>query len=320
MLPNNEGSNSVGRTLVVGSEFTDLDETIKVAKALASQPRARILEYLHPKVASLSEIARDLNMPVATAALHLSSLERAGILSSQTAPGKRGQQRIYTRIRDTVVFHLPAPAPRSRDDRFYTHMPVGAFIAHEVVPPCGLAGVESLIGMYDDPVGFYEPDRFHAQLVWLSHGWLEYRFPNHARPRRRPKSLRVSLEICSEAAPSADDWLSDIFLDVNGVRIGAWTSPADFGDIRGSLTPAWWDDWNSQYGQLKVWQVDNHGAYIDGRRISAVTVDELDLPAQPYIVLRIGIDDDAENKGGLNIFGRDFGNHAQDIIMQIDYD
>ena len=59
------------------------------------------------KVASLSEIARDLDMPLATASMHLAGLENAGLLSSQTAPGKRGQQRIYMRLYDTVVFRLP---------------------------------------------------------------------------------------------------------------------------------------------------------------------------------------------------------------------
>ena len=226
MPSNSESSNALGRTLVFGGgEHSDLDESIRVAKALASAPRMRILEYLYPKVASLSEIARDLDMPVATAALHLSSLEKANILRSQTSPGKRGQQRIYTRIRDTVVFHLPSSPQRSRDDHFSTHMPVGAFVAHEARPPFGLAGVESLIGGYDDPVSFYEPTRFQAQLIWLSHGWLEYHFPNHARRRDHPKSLQISMEICSEAAPSAEDWLSDIFLEINGVRIGEWTSP-----------------------------------------------------------------------------------------------
>ena len=51
-----------------------------------------------------------------------------------------------------------------------------------------------------------------------------------------------------------------------------------------------------------------------------MTIEELNLPALPYIALRIGIDDEAENKGGLNIFGRGFGNHAQDIIMQVDFE
>ena len=127
------------------------------------------------------------------------------------------------------------------------------------------------------------------------------------------------MEICSEAAPSALDWPSDIFLEINGLRLGAWTCPSDFSDKSGNLTPAWWPDWNSQYGQLKVWQVDEEASSIDGRASSEIKISDLDLSRRAFIAVRVGIDDDAENKGGLNIFGRHFGNHPQDIVMQIDY-
>ena len=86
------------RTLVVRQELVTQEHRIAIAKALASGPRLRILQYLVIKIASLSEIARDLEMPIATASLHLNSLEAAGLVSSQTAPGKRGQRRIYTRL------------------------------------------------------------------------------------------------------------------------------------------------------------------------------------------------------------------------------
>ncbi len=307
------------RTLFIGNDIHARERSIVIAKALASAPRFRILDYLVTKVASLSEIARELNMPMATASLHLANLEGAGLLSSQTAPGRRGQQRIYTRLYDTVVFSLPEMQSSAEVDHFEIQMPVGAFVDHHVVSPCGLAGPDSVIGHLDDPVLFYAPERYQARLVWLTHGYLEYRFPNHSYQRDHPNNLQLSLEICSEAAPSAVDWLSDIFLEINGVRLGIWTSTGDFSDRRGNLNPAWWADWNSQYGLLKVWQVGLEGTSINGRNISDVTVSHLKLPALPYISMRIGIDDEAENKGGLNIFGRGFGNHPQDIIMKIDY-
>lgn len=310
---------NTGRILVISTEEAAQEHTIAVAKAIASQPRLRILEYLIPKVASVSEISQALDMPIATASLHLNNLEEAGLVSSQTTPGKRGQQRIYTRIYDTVVFHLPEAHDRSSKTNTTIQMPVGAFVSHSVVPTCGLAGVNRVLGILDDPISFYEPDRFNAQLVWFSHGFLEYQFPNHIYGRDTPTSLQLSMEICSEAAPSAEDWPSDIFLEVNGKRIGIWTSPADFGNKRGILTPDWWPDWSSQYGWLKVWRIDRNGAFIDGRKISEVTIRDLKLPDDPSISVRIGIDDDAEHRGGLNIFGKQFGNHAQDIIMQIDY-
>ncbi len=308
-----------GRILVVNNEPASTPSSVDVAKSLASRPRMRILDYLVTKAASLSEIARDLNMPIATASMHLSSLENAGLLSSHTAPGRRGQQRIYSRIYDIVVLHLSRTSRYFPADQITMQMPVGAFTGHHVVSPCGMAGADGIIGEYDDTIGFYEPGRFMAQLVWLSHGYLEYIFPNRAHGRGPAKRLELSMEICSEAAPSAADWPSDIFLEINGLRIGEWTSPADFSDRRGSLTPAWWADWNSQYGRLKVWQVAADGTSLDGRRVSDVAIADLDLQARQHITLRIGIDDGAENKGGMNIFGRAFGNHAQDIVMQVDF-
>ena len=312
------GNSKTGRILVVSTEASSKNQAISVAKAIASQPRLKILEYLIPKVASVSEIARALDMPVPTASLHLNTLEESGLVTSQTAPGKRGQQRIYTRIYDVVVFQLPELHRRGQQNNFTIHMPVGAFVNHSVVPTCGLAGANSNIGILDDPISFYEPERYHAQLVWFSHGFVEYQFPNHIYGREAPTNLQISMEICSEAAPSAEDWPSDIFLEINGIQLGIWTSPADFGDKRGILTPVWWPDWSSQYGLLKVWRVDEHGSFIDGRKISSVTINDLSIPDQPFINVRIGVADDAINKGGLNIFGRQFGNHAQDIVMKID--
>ena len=199
-------------------------------------------------------------------------------------------------------------------------MPVGAFVNHSVVPTCGLTGQHADIGKIDDPVCFFDPNRYHAQLVWFSHGYLDYQFPNYTDKKKNPTSLELSMELCSEAAPSADDWPSDISIHVNGVLIGTWTSPADFGDKRGHLTPDWWPDENSQYGILKFWRVDKDGSYIDGRKVSSVSIDDLSLSSNLHIRVRIGVDDNAVNRGGVNLFGKHFGNHAQDIIMQIDYE
>ncbi len=318
MVEFNRHDHNQNRTYVTANDIVAREQNIAIAKALASAPRLRILEYLVNKVASLSQIARDLDMPIATASLHLASLEGVGLVSSQTAPGKRGQQRIYSRLYDTVVFRLPEMQSSVEVDHFEIEMPVGAFVNQEVKSPCGMAGLDTVIGGLDDPVLFYAPERYQAQLVWLAHGFLEYRFPNHSFQRDHARSLQLSLEICSEAAPSAADWLSDIFLEINGHRIGVWTSPADFSDKRGNLTPAWWPDWNSQYGLLKVWQIAEEGSLCDGRRISDVTIADLKLREQAFIAVRIGVDDEAENKGGMNVFGRAFGNHPQDIVLQID--
>ena len=59
---------------------------------------------------------------------------------------------------------------------------------------------------------------------------------------------------------------------LNDLRLGSWTSPGDFGDIKGLFTPGWWPgNWN-QYGQLKLLVVNKKGTFIDGLKISDMRI------------------------------------------------
>ncbi len=319
-MTNNKDENRLtGRSLILNMDQYNYDDFIVIAKALSSPQRLRILDYLTTRVANVSEIAEALGMPLATANLHLTSLEKAGLIRSEMISARRGLQKMCARIFDVVVMHLPRTQAVSDKKIVRTEMPVGGFVDHQVAPTCGLASKNGLIGYLDDPVAFYRPERFEAQLVWLGHGYLEYRFPYYAEANRRPKCLQISMEICSEAVPHHHEWLSDIFLEINRMLVGTWTSPGDFGGERGKLTPEWWDEHNSQYGLLKTWRIDQEGTFIDGRPISKVVINELRLDQQPFIQVRIGVKPDAAHVGGLNIFGREFGNHAQDIILELHY-
>lgn len=106
---------------------------------------------------------------------------------------------------------------------------------------------------------------------------------------------------------------------MNGVEIGTWTSPADFGDHRGLLNPSWWEDRNTQHGLLKSWRVTERGSFMDGIHLSDVTCSDLNLMQHPYISVRIGVKPDSRHVGGLNIFGRKFGNYEQDIVLRVEY-
>lgn len=43
------------------------------------------------------------------------------------------------------------------------------------------------------------------------------------------------------------------------------------------------------------------------------------MNSNSMIKLRLGVDDDAENVGGLTIYGKGFGNYGQDIKVSIHY-
>lgn len=116
-----------------------------------------------------------------------------------------------------------------------------------------------------------------------------------------------------------EDWPSDITVWINGVDIGTWTSPADFGGLRGVLTPSWWETRNTQYGLLKVWQVNQEGSFIDGIKISEVRLPQLEIADRSFLSVRFGIRADTEHVGGINLFGKSFGNYPQDILLRINY-
>ncbi len=306
-----------GEPLALVVDGTDGERLRAVAKALTSEARWRLLHALGEQLRNVGELAEALAMPPSTVAMHLDVLEAAGLVRSEHAPGRRGRQRVCQRVYDQVRVDLPRGAAARERTIVETSLPVGAYSDAQVAPTCGLAGPEAIIGLLDDPAAFYEPDHLHAQLVWFRQGTLAYRFPNRLPPRARADTLWFSAELCSEAPMHHHDWPSDVTVWVNGVRLGHWTSPADFGGRRGQLTPAWWDARNTQHGMLKEWRVTEDGSYVDGRRLSDVTVADLELGAHPYVEVAIGVEADARHVGGLNLFGRGFGNYPQDLVLRV---
>ncbi|MDQ4078285.1 MAG: helix-turn-helix domain-containing protein [Chloroflexota bacterium] len=294
------------------------DEAKDVLKALASEPRMRILDLLSDQVCNVGEIAQALDMPPSTATLHVSTLEETGLVKSELQPGIRGLQKVCARTYDIILVELMR-AQRPTEQTMSFSMPVGAYVDFQVTPTCGLAGTQGIIGLFDDPVSFYEPERIQAQLLWFRHGYVEYHFPNRIPRSVTLDSLSLSLEVCSEAPLHHDDWLSDITVWINQVEVGTWTSPADFGGERGLLTPLWWEEWNSQYGLLKMWQVNRDAGFVDGIKSSDIGLAELGIMDHPFISVRVGVKPDAHHAGGINIFGRHFGNYPQDLILRLRY-
>lgn len=297
----------------------DDDDADLVFKALGNPLRLRILKLLSNHAFTVTQIVENLDMPVSTVNQHLRVLEEAGLIETALRPATRGTEKVvsgvYRRIECNLVPALPVP-----EQAVEISMPVGAYADFQVTRPCGLASTANLIGMQGDPEAFLEPEHIDAQIIWFSSGYVEYRFPKRLPPRATTASLYLSLELCSEAPGHNPDWPSDITVWINGVEVGTWTSPGDFADTRGLLNPDWWSSNNSQYGLLKSWQVNAEGSYIDGLRVTDVVIDDLAIERHPYISVRIGVKPDAVYNGGVNIFGRHFGNYPQDILLRLVYD
>ena len=295
-------------------DISDIDSALPVLHALSTELRLKILRELCKGGCSVNELARALDVPVSTAALNVQILEHAGLLVSEMKPGSRGMVKLCTQRVSSVSLNLEQ---RANDDRCIHkfEMPVGCYsVVENVEPPCGLAGYERSFEMDDTLGAFYHPQRFEAELLWMHAGTVEYRFP--AVPESKIDFLEISYEACSETRTYRNDYPSDIFIEINGVRLGVWRSPGDFGGRRGFLNPDWWSDFNTQFGRLLTWRVDNEGTTLDDAHISDVTLRDLRLDSRDHVALRLGVTDENGLIGGMNLFGKRFGDYPQGIVMR----
>lgn len=291
----------------------------KIARALSSPVRIQIMQALGKRSMNVGELAELLDVPMSTTALAVKTLEEAGIITSEPQPGARGSMKLCSRKLDTIAVTL-VPVSEMHTSILTLQMPIGGYsIADGITATCGLANENTYIGDMDNPTSFYVPDRFGAQLIWFRHGALEYRFAFPKIDAMEIDWLEISFEACSEAPMYRDPWKSDIAVSVNGKRIGVWTSPCDCGGRRGKLTPAWWSDLSTQYGFFKTWRVDADGSRLENVRISDVCLDDLCLHGQNYISVRIEVPEDAENVGGINLFGEHFGDYEQPLVLRVGY-
>lgn len=291
-----------------------------LGKAFSSQIRLRILYLLKHRSLNIIELARELQIPVSSAAFHVNLLEEAGLITTEMLPGIRGSQKVCSSRAEDVSISINTAPRQATTQSFTVDMPIGNYFDFKIHPTCGMVSDAAYIESCDDVRAFYSPNRGSAQLIWFQKGFIEYRFPNHFLIDSRPSYLSFSLELCSEAPGYRNVWPSDITFLVNDTELLTYTSPGDFGGRHGKLTPAWWTDGNSQFGLLKTISIDKKGVALDGvAQNSAITIDTLRLPDQPYISLKIGIREDAVHVGGINIFGKSYGDYPQNIVMHVDY-
>lgn len=299
-------------------EIEDIEELSRLGKALSSGIRLEILQLLYDKSMIIGEIAKAMDLPASSAAFHLKLLEEAGLIRMETQPGTRGATKLCTRKIDHITLNL-VKRNTDIDEIFSAELPVGAFSSCQVAPTCGLRSVNGLIGNEDMEYCFYYPERMNAGLLWTSSGYVEYRFANGVPRNRRIKKLSFSAELCSEAPGYREDWKSDITLWINGIDCGTWTCPGDFGSRRGRLNLSDWPSGSSQYGLQTIWEIGPDGGYLNGTKISDTAIQNLNLEANAYVSVRIGNKPDAQYVGGFNIFGKNFGDYNQDLVLTMEY-
>lgn len=298
----------------------NLDEGLEIFKALGSELRINIIKLLQENhEMNMNELATSLGITNGALTSHIKKLEESGIIQVMTERGSHGNQKVCKVAVDKIVVDVESEENEEDQNIYNTEVKVGHYSGYDVYPTCGLATSQAIVGEVDDPRYFSHPDRINAGILWFTKGYIEYMIPNLLPSATKIDQITVSLEISSEAPGINNDWPSDISILLNDVKIGTWTSPGDYGDVQGIFTPDWWfPNWN-QYGLLKMIVINKKGTFVDGLKISNVTINEFNLDYKSTVRFKFATEKDAKNVGGITIFGSEFGYYNQDIKVRIAY-
>lgn len=286
-------------------------------EALASEVRLGVLDLLSERPMNVKELAERLSLSSAILSMHIRKLEAGGLIRTEMIRKEGGTHKMCSVAVDRIEIDLPMQARTERHVREIS-IPVGHYTNYEVHPTCGLATKDSVIGQFDDPRYFLEPERMNAQILWFGKGFVEYSIPNYLLQGEKPVEIEISLELGSEAPGSNDNWPSDIRFFLNGMSLGSWTSPGDYGDSRGRYTPGWWKTGLNQYGLLKVIRIREEGTFLDGQQLSAVGLKDIRVDRNQW-TLRLAVEEGSAHIGGMTIFGESFGNYKQAIVFRLYY-
>lgn len=299
-------------------ELFTREELARFARAIDSELRVDMLQHVaeHPGV-GLMELADFFKVSRAAISQNIKILSEADLLEILPG-GEKSPSRKECYLKETR-FLLDFHHQFTTQKIYAAEIPIGQYSNYLVTPTCGIATPQALIGQADEPSYFDDPKRFQAAILWFTTGFIEYRLPNYLKKGQKAVELQFSFEISSEAPGSTENWPSDITFALNDQALGTWTSPGDFGNVRGRYTPPWWEiNWN-QYGLLKLLVVSEDGTFMDGRMISTVKISDLNINHGKELRFRVSAPADAVNAGGCTLFGKHFGNYNQDLKFNIIY-
>src|SRR5574344_770525 len=133
----------IDSTLVI-NPLEDIDKL----KALASEPRITMLNILREKKLNINEIAEELKLPQSTVATHISILENAGLIATESVKAKKGNQKLCRPAFHELLIQFQE---KKNTDKNYIdiEMPIGIFTDCHVTAPCGLCSTEHIIGLLD---------------------------------------------------------------------------------------------------------------------------------------------------------------------------
>ncbi len=297
----------------------DIPVATEVFKALGNEIRLEIIKMAFHGNTRVSEIGKKLNLGNSTVLFHIEVLRKAGLIRVDYEPNKKGFVQNVTvkhSMMGLALFYTTDEMLKNEFNYYSVEMPVGAYVDAHVDDYLSFADDLKVYNPTENEI--FSSERMNASLLWLSKsGFVEYAFPAGWR-NSNVECVEFSLEICSEAPLSRMGWKSEVTFSLDGKELCSYVCPHDFGDRRGVLTPAWWKEGGSMYGELIRIGVKHDGVYLNGEKVSSQPVLDLFESGRPdKCLFKVECKKDSEFVGGFNIFGKTFGDYPQNIRMTV---
>lgn len=299
--------------------ITDMKSGQTLFEALSSNVRIEILNLLMQNGdTNMNQLAKELNITNGAITSHIKKLQDANLIKVRSRAGVRGAQKVCSLAASKIIVDLFDENTMLKNVYSFD-IGVGHYIDYKIKPTCGIVNEKVIIGELDDTRYFAYPERINARLLWFASGYVTYKLPNSLRISEACTELQIGMELASEAPGYATYYPSDVNFKINDIDLGYITLPGENNDRRGIFTPLWWFENLGQYGKLKLLTVNENGCFIDGLKISDVTIDELKISPQSDISFTIEASENAINKGGVSIFGNGFGDYDSGITVKMFY-
>ncbi len=298
----------------------DVDKICNIGRALSSPIRLQILSLLNRQQKKMIDIAKELNIQPSSAAFHLQILEEANLIKVENNGNKGTNYYSYNDGAFILLQTRDIPKIKTQIPPFVISIPIGDYIDAKVDKDCGMANETNQI-MGGSPNNIFIPSRHSAKIIWSSNScYFEYAIPNDYTSNGDLSSISFSLELCSEARGYNPNFPSDITFSINGIEVCTYTSLGDYGDRYGTFTPEWWYTESTKYGVLVNIYINNNGVYLNEKLITKkINLKSLNLDKGNRTSFKIEVKKDAKNIGGINIFGKKFGDFNQDILFMAKY-
>lgn len=277
---------------------------LHIFEAIASDTRIKIIELLAKKKMSLKEIAAELCLSPSITTMHIQKLESASIVKTH----RKGRQKICSLLLKDLSILFPDRSYHALNIKEIT-LPVGYYSNHQIFAPCGLATHKEYIGRRDEPKYFTDPRRMHAQSLWFKKGFVEYQVPNNIQKHNDLQIIEFTAEISSGSSNG------EILFSLNDVELGVWKQKKTPTSALGNLTPIWYDEQLSQFGDLKTIRITKQLTTIDGVPFSDLTIKDLPIDEEVWKIKLATVGE----SGGLCLFGKEFGDEEQDLKLKLYY-